>query len=296
MFWRYLSGLAILVCFSGAAWSGENDDYHRISDIIFNKYEKWEKFEDSTRINQKFLDENRKIIIGNYMSGARTPMLESKDCSTIERLLDNKQYGRTQYFRYIDATGDNHKDLVYSGPAMCSEGDITIVWPMVANKMTKGVAYFNENKLLLRYERSRTPRATFVTIGCCGDNRSFYSVGPLYKANSEEYYGVVGAMARNIPKGLSHNNSTLVLKEEAAFRESPTISDEYDESLSEHFGNAIFGNIVARYYAGAKVTVFADYKDNSGTNWQLVGIYGDGNRYRVHDPYQNVNVGWMIMQ
>lgn len=288
-----LTTVMILIFMSaGFVTASENkiNDKIAISEILFQESKQWKMFDSLPIMDKQTVRRYEPMMRKIYLKNSRMDWMEHPSCSVIERLF-SEEYGPNK-FRFVDVNGDGNKDIVYSGDAICAEGNLTIVW--LGNK--KGL----ENKApiirsfrILKAEMSGASRITSISEGCCGDPVDHYVLGDILIPAKIDSAKILGHM--EIPKSAKVSKKPVRFSHDVSIRYSPEQMDKYDQGMSKHIMNAVFGNVVSKYLAGATGNILATYIDGKGTKWGLFFVDQGSRIYLYHNPY-GVNVGWTVIE
>jgi hypothetical protein len=261
-----------------------------LSEIFFPDSKSWTTAKDIPVCDKKNLKSDLWELRSIYLNTKQYDLMESPDCSFITRAL--YEHFDPALFKCADFDGDGFKDVIYTGPGECREGDITIVWFRkecgFAKRDVKIYPYS-----LLKAELKNGRGFTWVEIGCCAALVDNYYLWYLDNKHKRKHIKVVKHL--QIPKGVEIKSSQYVSQNELVLRSSPKVDDAYDKSSSERADAAVFGNIVIKLLSGAKGMIAARYKDGNHVEWGLLIVDEESKALVHHDPF-NTNVGWIIIE
>jgi hypothetical protein len=270
----------------------ESSAHVRVSEILFPETRTWTAIESYPSPDFRGFETKKSELRSAYQRWQKTlspgdDASERSDCSQINSVL--YEHFEPQAFRVGDIDGDGSQDLVFSGPARCREGDVTIIWPSWQSNSSnsKAIVIFAE---ILKVENGKDGRISSIEIGCCADYVDTYFLGKLTGYRQFAYIRTLNYL--ELPKGITLVSTPHIAKKELVLRSSLVKEDQYDKDRSEFIGRAIFGNIIAKYLAGASGTVVATAKDYKGVTWNLVIMHESSLPFLFYAPY-DVNVGWM---
>lgn len=286
---RLIRALSIVLFLSGAvSFAGDvTDSSVRLVAVLFPSTAGWIPFEKAPRLSETAFSEERERLRASYLSFHMERPRGDFDCSTIDRVL---QGSSIRYFHIFDGDADGHEDIVYSGPAQCAEGDVTIIWFGNGDESVESMHLVEWNVRILSVAPRREPGVTSVAIGCCADPIDEYSFGTLDHVHR---YGVVRTTKdTRAPSGVLTSPVPFTNRGETVLRSTPERKAEYDPDLSGLMDSAVFGNILCSYIAGASGEIRAEERDARGKVWAYVVMNPESNRLR-HDAPFDVNVGWV---
>lgn len=208
------------------------------------------------------------------------------DCFLVEKLLSDKNK-RFQSFYIHDLNADSFPDVIYSGNAFCSEGDITIIW--FGNKNDYTIEQNSYWPVKLLRIQPQTLNTCTVAVGCCDSQTDEYHSGSI---NNIRRYGIRRITKytdintnQNKPAFFKSNNRLIL-------RQSPIVTDSYDRDTSDWADLAIFGNVLSKYLPGCSGSIAGQHHDTKSRLWYFVTIDPISNPLRFHAPY-DVNAGWV---
>lgn len=221
----------------------------------------------------------------NQPKVAANSLFSGGGCNWFERA--SEQTHRTN-FRTVDINGDGRADIVYSGSALCSEGDVTVIW------MNAGGAYENTRPaawpMKLLWISSGKGDVLSVATGCCGDPVDAYFHGSLQ--NFRQYGSLRITQETELPKSVSGSRKKFKAKNLVLVRETASEKNTYDLQRSEFVGHATFGNILRKYMTGVKGEVISSVRFGP-QRWSFVVIDPAQDRLASEVPY-SINAGWVL--
>jgi hypothetical protein len=260
----------------------------RTSRILFPETSGWRAFDSLPVPDAAVLEREKSRLRSIYDETPQDLLMERAECSFITRALDEHfDIGR---FRSLDVDGDGNPDVVYSGDAECSEGDVTVIW---FGDARGGLAKRNVTIIplrLLRLEPVGRRRFSSVKVGCCASAVDEYFMGDM---RNPRLFARLRMFKRLVlPDGMVTASGAFVADGETVVRTSPVVNDEYDPNMSRAMVHAVFGTVAARYLAGAKGAIVASYTDSAGTAWRLI-VFDEASRaLRLESPY-GTDAGWV---
>lgn len=257
-----------------------------VSELLFPETVNWKRLTDYPHVDQQWLNENRWKLRELYLGVTDYDVIENPECSYITRVLYEK--ANNENFFMLDLNGDGNKEVIYTGPAECQEGDQTVIWSGVGveSLREKQKAIIVPGKILKVVE-GQTQKFSSVIYGCCAElvnQYSIWSAGVI-----EQRVGIPTTLVLKKEAVVSVRN--LVVKDELVLRSEPEIIDDYNEGLSHRQNHAVFGNIIRKYLPGVECKQLLKYIDNGGKEWALVVVPWSENRRSYHTPMP-INVGW----
>ena len=257
-------------------------DYLSWSDIYFPVAKEWQRFDELPLAGIGF--QSNQISI-NALVESFYAKRSAENIGTCEPVLRQITHHK-ESFRQFDVNGDGQPDVVYSGPSGCAEGYRTDVW------LKQGHSYqydarFAANGMLLRVLPGQSPGYVMVDIGCCADPVDGYVLrkpggGLMTYRTLKQTMQYVDSKPIEMAGTLTHS---------LTLRSSAEEKDEFDEATSEIFESAVYGNVVARFMAGAKFSALAALRNN-GDLWYFVAVPRQGRMYREYSP-AGVDAGWV---
>lgn len=252
-----------------------HQDYLQISESFFPETKNWQAVE---QIN----------LLGKMSKDIRQQLLNtSKQLSCVNTYSVFKgEY--LQYFRTIDLNLDGFQDVIYSGPAVCQEGNMTIIWLGSTNGFV--LPAISWPLLTIKVLPGKKPLASSVEVGCCGSIIDEYFLGEsLVNLRMDGYVSTKEDTVR--PKNLLTVQTSFICKKELVLRNSPVVSDEYVDWLSGIQDHAVFGNVLSKSLSGATGRVAAETEDAKGKKWAYVILDNESHVFRYHNPF-SVDAGW----
>ncbi|MBI5695283.1 MAG: hypothetical protein HZC51_06005 [Nitrospirae bacterium] len=262
-------------------------DYEQVSAVLFPETSGWTAVNSMKNADEKWLVKNEKALRQSYLDSALAETGEDADCSFIESIF-LKEEGYPDYFFIHDMDADGFADVLYTGPAQCSESDATLIWFGVKG----GYAVKQDalwNTLALRVKEGGQLQVSSVAIACCDSAVDEYLVGDLTVSG---IVGDVSITSDTVIPPAGNKPARFTSGGELALRASPEVDDAYDKDESGHMDTAVFGNVLSKYLPGCTGTVLSTEKDDAGRTWCFVELDDTSNPLRTHDPYE-VNAGWV---
>lgn len=268
--------LLLLIASTHAYASISNLDW---SNLLFSQSKTWQSVQLIESASAK-AEQNRVMLTESFKFFVKQ---DSSNCDLMARILDKP----AKSFYYIDINADGAKDILYSGNAKCSEGGITLTW-LNKSKIYEFVDKFpfQTDALLLRVNPGKEPSFVALIEGCCDSFEDEYFMFTPEAGRQT----VVLAKLTEFPSTPLKQSKEVVVNSELVLRWSANADDSYNIGESEHLDTAVFGNILAKYLGGAKVTVLAE-KNVKGVKWSFIKIDGNNNRLRYYAT-SKANVGW----
>ena len=264
-------------------------DYRRIAALVFPETTNWIALDAMKRVNENWLKANRSRLQQDYSSSkASKSYLEGDSCSFIGRLFDKEYANEVRFFTH-DIDSDGRMDVIYSGSALCAEGNATVIWFGTPSGYELRSDY-PWDTLLLSIQEGKAFRISSLQVGCCGDQIDKYYLG------SQENFRYLGSrrMTRDtVLPGRSATKRAFKNRTEMVLRASPHIDDMYDVNASGLKDEAVFGNVLARYLPGCSGYVIGD-SPGIVAGWSFVVLDDKCGPLRTNAPYW-VNVGWVEM-
>ncbi len=218
---------------------------------------------------------------------------ESDGCAPAlaERLFDAPD---PAFFRVIDLDADGTRDVVYSGPAGCREGNDTIVWRGTAEgfRLSERDLASAENVLALRIRPGAEPGLVSVSVGCCADPEDRYSAGNFFNPYHDGSVTILKDLVAPAD-GADRTRASFTNDGETVLRREPAVVDAYDKDASGFMDAAVFGNILAKYLAEAHGEVVATQRDGAGREWAFCLMSRNSAPLRYHSPY-SATAGWVL--
>jgi len=261
---------AVLVLLSLVSPRADEPDPLRVADLLFPESRGWPRFEELPAVPMGEIDA---AGIGRLRRALRTEA--GPDCPAFA--LDPARPLRRAAMR--------GEALIYSGPAHCREGAITIVW-RPGNRPDA----FTAEELpyrLLRLRAGAEPNFTSHEPGCCGDPLESYNL-----VGTRGLLSVRSTIMLQVPAGAVEARAERRFEGELVLRTAPEIADAYNPDLSELLDQAVFGNIARRYLAGTAGEQLLGLTDAAGRRWSLVRIAREHNVRAYHNPLP-VHLGWI---
>ncbi len=289
-----LFSYAILLApeFLPAAQQKETDN-DRILTILFPETTSWISVKDLPRVPPEDLKKLEPALRKAYLeSNLGQDKYCGPDFSILDRLFSNAREspGFEDTFYQIDVDHDGIDDVMYSGPDPCLTSDATVIWFGGSN----GYAIRQPGRMLIRVLRFAPGKPLLlgsVSVGCCGSLNDQYFLGEFEryhqakKATMFRWTIEPPVVIKSMPFTFTGNELVLRL--------TPSVEDDYNEGRSEYLDAAAFGNIIAKYVAGATGTVLGTNGKDGNDLWYFVFMDIASNPRRTHNPYGKVNEGWV---
>jgi len=286
-----VGGVVSFVAVSGGLCQGGNRDFSpaKVASLLFPSTAAWVLLQDAPSMTTARFAQVRDQLLTSYLSSGigKCAEAEDHDCSSIRRILWE---GDNASFRVMDVDGDGREEIIYSGPAFCREGDMTVVWSGDSDGVSGSARVVEWDVLFLRISPGREVRVSSVAVGCCGDPEDEYYLGTLENVRR---YGIL-----KVAKGTLQPKTPMALPirfenaGETVLRSTPEKKDRYDADLSGLMDHAVFGNILCSYIDGASGEIRAEERDSRGRTWAYVVMDRESNVLR-HDAPFRVEVGWV---
>lgn len=263
-------------------------DYPLILRLLFQETATWTLIDQMPQPEKASLMRMEGGLRSAYWGSEISRQHESEGCSFINRLFDRiNDYGYG--FHQADIDSDGREDIIYSGGALCTEGDVTIIW------------FGNENGFIIRQKslwQVRTlsilpgnpPRLGSVAVGCCADPLDEYLLGTLVNPRRQGRQRITKHTA--IPEFLIDPTRFKVRGEELVLRSRPESNDKYDDLASDFMASAVFGNILSKYLPGCGGICLGMEKPEKSNLWYFVLVDDGCERFRTHSPFE-VTAGWV---
>jgi hypothetical protein len=288
---RWNRSLIILIVFlaSYPANAAQEATLVTHSEWFFPETKTWTPVIRLPAINVKYFNKVKDTLRTAYNNADSELKMESKDCSFITTILDAKALDS---LRITDLNLDGFDDVIYTGSAICSEGDATLIWHGTKNGFQIKPHHFWP-QLALKINKTHDPGISSVAVGCCADLVDTYFVGNLENPR----IGGSVPMYRDTtdPNSAAMDNRPFQNESETVLRSAPKINDRFDIDASGREDHAIFGNVLSKYLGGAKGRIVFIHKDKDQKLWCYVVLSQESNSLRYHIGYP-VNVGWVMMK
>lgn len=276
--------------FYGLAYDeNETPKYIKISESFFPVTKTWQSIE-TLPLFEKVKDKN---IRQQLTQAFGLPSIDNElsryvhtKASPIASEIFAEEYHK--YFRKIDINLDGLQDVIYTGPISCQEGHITIVWLESQNGFLSKPIFWPT--LILKILPGNEVLVSSIDVGCCASLMDTYHIGDLL-INFRMRGAIMTKKDTFRPTNLPAKQIPFKSAKELTLRNSPEVSDKFIDWMSDRERNAVFGNILAKYIAGATGTVITEQKDSKNVMWAYVIVSDASNMYRYHNPF-SVNVGW----
>lgn len=268
-------------------------DHLLILTLLFQETAAWTPVETMPKLEKADLDRIENRLRDAYRESKISNKMESVGCSFIDRLFD-PEYETERFFHRFDVDADGIDDIIYSGSALCAEGDVTLLW--------FGRKYGFEIRQdylwgirALRILPGDPARVGSVAIGCCDALDDRYSIGtlnnPSYSGDRDHLSERTVVKDMTLPGILFGQIRFGVSGKELVLRSSPETDDRYEEGRGEYMGNAVFGNILSKYLPGCGGVVVGSNKKGESELWYFV-LLDSCERFRTHSPFE-VSAGWV---
>lgn len=279
---RLLCTLMLLLC----SLSCHAADPAQLALVLYPQAAQWLPLAKLAAPSQARFDEIKWLLRKHYLEQlpADSPE-ESPDCSFITRAL--YEQNSTEHFYQADINADGAPDLLYSGPAQCREGALTLIWYGAANGWFSGQVSRSPSKILLVKMQSQ-PAFVEYRGGCCDEPIDRYMSGELEQPRLRDQV----SKHLVLPSNMLPASGVQTAKGGVTLRDSPERLDQYDAGSSERYFAAMFGNITRRYLPGASLQLLRQYRDAQGVQWLLVRMQEGSDFLAVHSPFA-VSIGWV---
>ena len=286
---RFLIRCAIGALFSTAAMGADvATRAAAVADLLIPEVKAWRAYADLPALKPERVASLRAELLRAWRVSPARKMVEADGCNFTEQILPAGKPASNGIFREVDLDADGQPDVIYSGPARCTEGDLTVVW--FGTKTGLELRYeFPARWQLLRLQPGREPLASAVARSCCSDPFDEYFHGTA--ENPRNKLSVKVTKSTQLPRVAT---PAKPLKAGAfTLRSSPAVDDRYVEGPSNMMEHAVFGNALCKYLAGVDAQVLAEEKDATGRVWWFIRTDRDSGRLRHDAPYP-VDAGWML--
>ncbi|MBR7777983.1 hypothetical protein [Undibacterium rugosum] len=254
---------------------------------LFPETRDWRTVSAQRTLSGAALAERQPALLAAYRQLSTSPnVLEGPDCSWSERAFQHDLHDG--HFYTLDINQDGHEDVIYTGNALCAEGNATLIWFGNAQGYTiKQDGIFREQLLRISADGSQL---SSVEDACCGALAEAYFIGS--SDNLRQFARVKLHTATILPEHTLNQKSTVTAHQTLILRSSPSRQDRYDLGLSSMMQHAVYGNIVRRYLPGARYRILgSEYKQ--AQHWLFISVNEDSDRLVTQDPYQGVRSGWI---
>ncbi len=279
----------IMACFAISSNAEESGpDYEKISVLLFPETSTWQIVSGMKRADAAFLSKIKQDLRKAYAGSKISKEYESEHCSFIERVFDKEFHFPNGFYRY-DVDGDGIQDVIYTGTALCSEADSTLVWFGQKGKPKYEIRQdvFWPMRTI-RVNKGNQAGFTSVSAGCCGSITDEYFSGTLKamrKGGVKTITSDTELPKQTLPSVVFKTDKEMVL------RSTPQQNDKYDEDASEITGGAVFGNVLSKYLSGCTGELRDKQTDQNNIPWCFVVLSKECNILRTHAAYV-VNTGW----
>ncbi len=258
----------------------------QISEKIFPSTREWKTVAHFVPLTKKELLARGAVIKSAYLASPLKEF-EQKSCSFIDKTLQDP----TAQFRQFDINDDGKFDIIYSGPAPCAEGDVSVVWFGTATGYeVKHTSPFQS--LILKLRPAQEPLISSFAVGCCASLSDEYILGTFDNPRQDGALKILKTV--ELPKLYLPQQTSFVAIRTLALRSSPAIHDEYSKEQSEFMGIAVFGNIQRRYLQGARGAVLARQTHANGKEWAFVIMNQNSDALMTENP-MDVGFGWVMV-
>lgn len=274
------------ICSISHAEESQNN-HAATSAFLFGDTLSWTPVNKMRKPDKAYLKENKKRLRDAYFAN-RTWNNEKTSCPSFIDTIFSPQADYNKFFRLHDLDKDGVLDVLYTGDAICEEGDVTLIW--YGHRNGFAVANGIENILVIRINEGPELNLSSVEVGCCTDMVDRYFVGSFY--NNPRSRSINILKTTRFPEQSEKPAPFIVKDRELILRSSPEVKDEYDEDASSLNNVAIFGNIVTKYLPGCSGNIISSHKDADSKLWYFVVLDELCGSLRTHVPY-NVSAGWI---
>ncbi|NDI87333.1 hypothetical protein [Undibacterium crateris] len=254
---------------------------------LFPETRDWRTVSAQRTLSAAVLAERQPALLAAYRQAINNPdMLESADCSWSERAFLNDLRGAAFYT--LDINQDGHEDVLYTGSALCAEGNATLIWfGSAQGYKVKQDGLFREQVLRISSDGSQF---SSIADACCGAQTEEYFIGS--SDNLRQFATAKLRTDTQLPEHTANQKNSISAHQALILRSSPSQQDHYDTGLSRMMRHAVYGNIVRRYLAGASYRILgSEYRQ--GQHWLFISVNADSDRLVTQDPYQGVRSGWI---
>ncbi len=282
---RWLVSVLLFHAFNVFAAASEVDRSIELADALFPDARAWKSLPDAPVLTAAKLTALKPELQRALSASPALAEVEGSGCKFFQGAIDKN----ANAFHSLDLNGDGKQDVIYSGSAVCAEGDVTLIW------MALGAGYQVTTNavlhgMLLRADPGSMPSVLMVARGCCADPIDVYQAGTIENPRMK---GVIKVSKdTTLPAKFTAAQKPFVLKRAAALRSQAARRDAYDPDASVAMDHAVFGNILAKFMPKAKGNILASTKDQAGTEWAFVVVDAESNVFRTDSP-SPASVGWM---
>ena len=241
----YAALLPLMTAASATAllWAGLAAAAPSIGSELFPETRDWLDVDDLPVVDDQTLDNLAPELQRILRASPQTAEWgDSNACSIVERMFDLNDRSMGAFFR-LDADGDGHEDILYTGSYHCAEGRLTVLFSGTGSSYElRQHSVFNAQTLRVEPGKSGgEPQFLIYAPGCCGSFTDMYS-------NQKSSFTVFAWLEPPtlLPAALPvrvGNLATLRMPP-AVLRMSPMVNNEYDENMSDAHGTAFMGNIL----------------------------------------------------
>ncbi|WP_428717745.1 hypothetical protein [Undibacterium curvum] len=254
---------------------------------LFPETRDWRTVSAQGMLSGTALAERQSALLAAYRQAINTPdALESADCSWSERAFQKDFSGAAFYTLDIDQ--DGFEDVIYTGSALCAEGNATLIWYGSAQGYkVKQDGLFREQVLRISSDGNQL---SSVADACCGAQAEEYFIGS--SDNLRQFTTAKLRTDTQLPEQTSNHKNAVTAHQNLILRSSPNQQDRYDTGLSKLMRHAVYGNIVRRYLPGASYRILSSER-RQAQHWLFISVHEDSDRLVTQDPYQGVRSGWI---
>jgi hypothetical protein len=265
----------------------ESARYDRVSRVLFPETRAWLAVDSLPSPDAGRMRRDRWLLRSIYLKTPQRELMEEPDCSFITRAL--YEHFDLGLFHHADLDGDGSADVVYCGPAECSEGSAAVIWFGEGNELAKRNVEIIPF-LLLGCEMRGERGISGVAVGCCSDIVDAYFLADVRHPEWGTRLRVHKALS--MPEMMEMISEEYVARGTLSLLLAPTRDETYRPNTPPWTPGATFKNVVAEYSPGAKGTLVASYRDGAGRRWGLVVVNDASKDVRISSP-DEINVGWV---
>ncbi|MBC3930803.1 hypothetical protein [Undibacterium curvum] len=254
---------------------------------LFPETRDWRIIAAQPTLSGAALAERQPALLAAYRQAIKTPdVLEGPDCSWSGRAFQ-KDLSNAAFYT-LDIDQDGFEDVVYTGSALCAEGNATLIWfGSAQGYKVKQDGLFREQVLRISADGSQF---SSVADACCGAQVEEYFIGS--SDNLRQFDTAKLRTDSQLPEQASSQKNSVSAHQSLILRSSPSQQDHYDTGLSNLMRHAVYGNIVRRYLPGANYRILSSER-RQAQHWLFISVHADSDHLVTQDPYQGVRSGWI---
>lgn len=281
---RFLLVLMTLWVISNQGLAQVEPDFIAVSSVLFPESRSLPLFSSYPSLSAGELAGVKNSLATAFRAKASgQSFLEGQGCSFSERVFEA---GDPAGFRRFDLNGDGFPDIVYSGSALCAEGDGTVIWLGSPDGYTLDEPAMWP--LLLLRVAPDGKKTISVERGCCGAITDTYAFGNYQNFRQNEVLQITREL--QLPAHLLLPRTFAVVRQ-TKLRATPVVRDAYNDGKSYFLGHATFGNTVRTYMAGARGRILGESEGKE--RWIFVVMNPASDALVLQDPYRGVRAGWL---